>query len=187
MSESFKITEISQETLSTKDTYSKDDQEIETMSVPTIDVPDYSYWGSQNTLDANIAIRNLNQSKKYCLATTTTGTTTWSYIDLNSYDTNDTWMSATSNQITITKGWLYTVVGSADTTSGVGTIDWISIHKNWSEWAVSYDNNHWSWDRTIRQTMKSWVFVAWDVIKLNLFSALYNYSAATTYLQVVEA
>lgn len=49
---------MEQETLETKTTYSKNEIKIENLEIETIEVPEYNYGQSQNTLDYNKAIRN---------------------------------------------------------------------------------------------------------------------------------
>lgn len=62
MSDSFKTEEIKPDTV---DGMMRDSKgEPESVSMPTVEVPEYQYGQSQNTLDANIAIRNLGGGMK---------------------------------------------------------------------------------------------------------------------------
>lgn len=89
----------------------------------------FRYGKSIEALDYNTQIRNKPTStttKKYCFATksasqsinNTTGTT----ITLNTYETNDTAMSATSDRITITQAGQYLVTAQVQWASnGTGS------------------------------------------------------------------
>lgn len=151
-------------------------------------LPDYTYGFSNNTLDAKVALRNLDtwSSRKYCLANTTTGNITWGFIDMNVYSTNDAWMSAVNNQITITKAWLYMIVWSADLV-GQWTSEWIAIYVNNFEKSVSaYVDQYWI-TRDIRQVSVMLHLNEWDVVKLRLMAwAIYSYWPSNVFLQVAE-
>jgi len=43
MSDNFKIEDVEVETTETRKKYSKDEEKIETISIPTIQTPDYKY------------------------------------------------------------------------------------------------------------------------------------------------
>ena len=59
MSDNFKITDMEQENIDTKTSYTKDDQKIENITLPTIPTPDYSYGNSQDSIDWWLWVRNI--------------------------------------------------------------------------------------------------------------------------------
>lgn len=59
MANAFEVKDISPENIDTKPSYSKDDAKIETISVETIPTPDYNYGNGQDTIDAELALRNI--------------------------------------------------------------------------------------------------------------------------------
>jgi hypothetical protein len=127
-----------------------------------------------------------NSEKKYCFAYTSVWWLTWNYVDLEDFETNDSWMSATANQITITKNWLYEINWSAYVSSDVQA-HWVGIFVNWTQWAMHFDNNYYkNTYRSIRPVLRKWRLSVWDVVKLYIIWTQYNYDNPTTFLQVVE-
>lgn len=53
-----KIEETSVETIADAGKTPKGEEKIESVSIPTVDVPNYEYGQSQNTLDFQLALRN---------------------------------------------------------------------------------------------------------------------------------
>lgn len=86
--------------------------------------------------------------KKYCDATKSTTQNpgqTGSVINIDTYKTNDPWMSVTGWRITITKTARYLVICNLGTGNAFQTITWVAIHRNGSEEAYSYlDIPNWS-------------------------------------------
>lgn len=151
------------------------------------DIADQSYGKNNETIDAQIGLRNLNIPKKYCFATTNVGWTySWGFLKFEIFETNDTGMSAIANQITITESWLYNIIASAYVATDQQS-HWVFIYKNWVQWAGNFDNNYYkNTYRSIRQTMKMGNMVVWDVITVFIIGSQYSYLSDSTYLQVIK-
>ena len=74
-----KIEEVKVETI--EDTKQlKGTETIETIYPETIDLPTYDYWKSQNTIDANISIRNIPEKNNNIVVKTWTYTANWTWL-----------------------------------------------------------------------------------------------------------
>lgn len=174
MADLFKIEDISPETTSTKQSYSKNEEKIESVSMPNIQVPDYMYGNSQDTIDAWIAIRNLKSSttdKKYCIAyksTTTTVDSSGTAIVLDTYDTNDSGMNS-SWTITITKDWVYNINSCVVCPTQTWSVYSTLIELNWSQYVKQsrYAAANFSLSLECNVISK---FVVWDVLQLKYYA-----------------
>lgn len=88
MSDNFKIEDVAPETLDTRTSYAKDEEKIEIVSIPTIQLPNYDYGRSQEQIDYWTQIRNKPENPLF-----------WTWID------SDLYISAW--QTKILTAWVY--------------------------------------------------------------------------------
>ena len=79
-----------------------------------LEVPDYSYWASQEPLDWQFQVRNITQKqvgKKYCLTQKLSNQSipdnSYTKVLFDDYSTNDNGMIWISNRINIIEDWYY--------------------------------------------------------------------------------
>lgn len=131
-------------------------------------------------------------SKKYCFASISANQSildsTDTILDINSFTTNDTWMSVTNWQITITKTWFYQVFSSQS---------W-GNNSTWRRFNTILVNSVNNW-RNVKQAitwtnyiqMNNMLYLTeWDIIKVELYQesggALNVLSNNSTFLKVYE-
>ena len=103
---------------------------VVTITPEVIEVPDYDYWASQDTLDANIAIRNLD-IPKFKQLVTSRWASTWDFAI--------TWVWFKPKMVRIQghDNW-----GSHTEWSDWTAVDWDLwnvIYKSWATWAIWED------------------------------------------------
>ena len=162
-------------------------EKIETIYPETIQVPDYDYGTSQNTLDAWLSLRNLAKvattgsyndltdkpttTWAYYIATVTFSVPSWTPTQANLTVVNSTTgMNVTPNFATIVEAWVYQVSAN---------ITWNSLSTTWVR-ELAVDVNSWSYFIVTADDAKStwWsysnlsgakYFNAWDTVRLMLY------------------
>lgn len=133
---------------------------------------------------------------KYCLATMSADETTTSWtaktLTLNTFDTNDTWMSVTSWRITITQDWLYCLTWAVTFASNASWAREVLLRKNWTSHTDLHYTVSWiSWDLTSCVFTRYLNYVVWDYIEVRAYQTSWwslNVTSNTqkTFVQVVK-
>lgn len=97
----------------------------------------YSPWETKEQLRIGKEVKEqATTTKTYCFATKSStqsiSTATWTVVTLDTYETNDTDMSATADRITITKAWQYLINAQVQFASNATGIREAFMRTNWS-------------------------------------------------------
>lgn len=164
MADLFKIEDIGPETTSTKQSYTKNEEKIESVSMPNIQVPDYSYGNSQDTIDWAVSVRNITAPPKFAILAGTYPASTWNFsitwVWFQPVSIKLTSMFAGGTQSTwFAKDWVFEYVYSSSASTA-----WRWDYQS-SEIVRIYDNT--LWVNTI------WAMVSFDTdwITINLNTA----------------
>jgi hypothetical protein len=136
---------------------------------------DYKYGWSIQKLRPWIEVLDTTWwTKKYCFgaisinqAINTSATTT---LSLNTYTTNDSWMSATNNRITITKTWLYHIIWAVTLSYSSSWVREIILRVNWTiNTDLHFQATQSSWDYTSCIVDRYLLLTAWNYLELRLY------------------
>ena len=133
---------------------------------------------------------------KYCFATLSDNETTTNWtsktLTLNTFDTNDSWMSITNWRITITKNWLYHLSWCVTFVTNPTWLRELLLRKNWiTNTNIHYTVNPTSWWDTSCVFSRYYNFVVWDYIEVRAFQTSWWYLDVTnntqkTFIQLIE-
>lgn len=175
--------EVKVETIDSNSTI-KWTEKINTIYPETIQVPDYDYGNSQNTLDYNIALRN-KPNPSYALIEWNSTQSIPDNIQtqvtiLSVVITNDTWLTWTANQITINSAWMYNIVAwvrMPNTGTNFHIMKNAAVYISSIQWGLTLNIN------------KLALLAVWDVITLEVYqntwwSITLDWSSGRTFLSV---
>ena len=190
MSDNFKIEDVEVETTETRKKYSKDEDKIETISIPIIQTPDYKYWASQDTIDAKVWVRNISSSIQFASLEMSGSQTIPSatQTQITSFDTSGSYWSAltvSGQTIVVNTTWRYQISYGGfmwDSTTWVRNFDLVV---NWTINMIirAYKDSNW-----FCNTMSSYVdnFNAWDIVRLDVYqNAWINQTAQKMRLSLI--
>lgn len=151
----------------------------DTIKPEIIETPTYDYWNSQNTLDYNVALRNkpkLNQNK-YCFANITSNKTLNSWtsfvITFDKFETNDSWMSTTSDRIIITQNWQYHLCWLITYSYVPWWVreGWLRYTRNWTTTTIvdTYQSSPWAGISTTIALNTILTLEVWDYIQMRAY------------------
>lgn len=157
----------------------------------------YNPWQTKERLRVWIEVEWSTQTiSKYCFATLSTNEVCVSWtsktLSLNTFDTNDTWMSATNNRVTITEDGLYKVSWSVTFATNSSGVREILVRKNWTtNTNLEYQPNAISWANTSCVFDRSFNLVAWDYIEVRAYqTSWWNLDVLSnnqkTFIQVIK-
>lgn len=151
---------------------------------------DFPYWRTKVLLRPWIEVESQSTVKKYCEAWKSSSTANGIQA-IDTYDTNDSWMSVTPWRITITESGLFHIVASADCKNPGTQETTVAIYVNGTQIAASTIVMYYSFgtDRRVMNCSKYANLVAWDYVELYWNSPSGGYvdvSRSLTYLQVVR-
>lgn len=148
----------------TKEEKIKGAEKIETITPETIDVPDYQYGNWQDTLDAEIALRNNNSSWWSSIKIWTfTLTSTWSKVI--------TWVWFTPKRVKLI-AW--------DNSWNPSYVSIWTMNNNWEQYSLNMQTSAIDSTRCIHMWTKAWaVYVSMDS---DWFTINCNYWTNTAYV-----
>lgn len=156
----------------------------------------YKYWKVKEKLKIGREVSWSTWGLLYCFATLSTDETTTSWttktLTLNTFDTNDTWMSVTNWRITITRDWLYSVSWAVTYASNSTWTREVLLRKNGTtNTNMHYQANQSAWDLTSCVFNRYFNFVAWDYIEVRVYQTSWwnlNVTSNTqrTFIQVIK-
>ncbi len=133
----------------------KDDLKIEVLTPEIIQVPDYQYWASQNTLDAQLALRNLVFSWKF---------KPWQFTFNSTWNKSITWIWFKPKLV------MFMVNLSTRSWCGQMSDDWIQN-------AISFAD--WPWTTECIYIRDSWWNLAWRATYVSMDTDWFTINVVT--------
>lgn len=184
MTDNFKIEDMEVETTETRKKYGKDEEKLETVTIQTIQIPNYQYWSNQDTIDAKIGIRNIQSSLQY-ISLEMSGSqniTTSTQTQITSFDTSGSSGSAASiswQTIVINTAWRYQVSMGCYLWNSASWLRNHTLVVNGSNRLLVRAFNDWNWNS---QTYSTFIdsFSVWDVLRFDVFQSSWSTLSAQT-------